>query len=373
MAKKRKKPNADASGDLIEVDGQTRSSLDAFSDGVEDGEERRPLVGFDTETMFSPDLVDAAGEDEESAADSSSAAEVPEVEPGLNEEELDLLLSPPPAASRRRGKSDTQLHRHRAAAGSRSSRTALIGVGVAAVLFLLVALVSQFSANHAADPDSAVPVAAKAPVASQGVRAKAGALPGAQPRSAPAPRKANDALRSCLGTNLVSLVKAGAAWQYAPHRVLPGAAWLEGGEAAGVWKRGRAPLGSGKKRGGWECRTQVKASNGRQPARCFRRTFTVKDPARVRDLFVKVLREDGVAVYLNGQELLRDNLPDGELTPATTAVKAEGYKQGYSKRVVDRPTTLRAGTNTIAAVVYSHRAEGRNVLFDLALSARMAR
>ena len=39
--------------------------------------------------------------------------------------------------------------------------------------------------------------------------------------------------------------------------------------------------------------------------------FTVDDPSQYQQLLLRLVRDDGAAVYLNGIEVRRDNLPAG--------------------------------------------------------------
>jgi hypothetical protein len=52
---------------------------------------------------------------------------------------------------------------------------------------------------------------------------------------------------------------------------------------------------------------------------CVRGKFHVNDPKGVHELKLDVEYVGGVAIYLNGKEVRRANLPEGELTPATLA------------------------------------------------------
>jgi len=52
---------------------------------------------------------------------------------------------------------------------------------------------------------------------------------------------------------------------------------------------------------------------------CLRGKFIVSDPAEVEGMYLQVTYRGGVAVYLNGSEIARANLPEGPLTAATPA------------------------------------------------------
>ena len=50
--------------------------------------------------------------------------------------------------------------------------------------------------------------------------------------------------------------------------------------------------------------------------------FSVDDPSQYQQLLLRLVRDDGAAVYLNGIEVRRDNLPAGALTYATRSSSA---------------------------------------------------
>ena len=68
---------------------------------------------------------------------------------------------------------------------------------------------------------------------------------------------------------------------------------------------------------------------------------------------MNVRRDDGVALYINGTEVVRDGLPTNALTAATTATNAiyGAAETNYVGRPID-PTVLKPGRNAIAAEVH---------------------
>jgi len=51
----------------------------------------------------------------------------------------------------------------------------------------------------------------------------------------------------------------------------------------------------------------------------FRRHFDMGAPSTLTNLFVSVQRDDGVVVYVNGNEVFRDNMPAGAINYRTIA------------------------------------------------------
>ena len=85
---------------------------------------------------------------------------------------------------------------------------------------------------------------------------------------------------------------------------------------------------------------------------------------------MEVLRDDGVVLYLNGEEILRDNMPDGPVTSETTAARpVSGQGESHFIRFVVPATGLTSGENVIAAEVHQSGATSSDLGFDLKVTA----
>ena len=96
----------------------------------------------------------------------------------------------------------------------------------------------------------------------------------------------------------------------------PGAEWMTAGFSDAGWKSGKAQLGYGDR----DEATQLSDAAEPYPAYYFRHTFEVADPGALKPLVVRLMRDDGAVVYLNGKELFRDNLPEGAIGRETFAI-----------------------------------------------------
>jgi hypothetical protein len=84
----------------------------------------------------------------------------------------------------------------------------------------------------------------------------------------------------------------------------------------------------------------------------FRKSFTLSDPTAIAGLNLELLRNDGAIVYLNGQEILRDNMPTGAVdfqTLASSSVPSAGETTYFAFKLP--ATGLVAGTNVLAIEV----------------------
>ncbi|MHC4914161.1 MAG: RNA polymerase sigma factor [Planctomycetota bacterium] len=101
---------------------------------------------------------------------------------------------------------------------------------------------------------------------------------------------------------------------------LPPAEWREATFDDVIWPRETAPVefqpghATGRRRNALHSAT-------RSSMICLRGKFNVGDPKRVRDLKLSLEYVGGAAVYLNGKELKRGHLPEGDLKPEVLADK----------------------------------------------------
>lgn len=161
------------------------------------------------------------------------------------------------------------------------------------------------------------------------------------------------------------LVPQGSVWAYLDQGVPPDN-WRRPGGAPD-WPTGPAPLGYG------DAHQVTTLDYGADPnnkpmAAWFRLEFDAQDTASVQALDLSLLRDDGAVVWLNGQELLRSNLPAGELSPQTAALSAIGGDGETSFTTFPVQQALVDGTNVLAVELHQHAPNSSDLGFDLSLS-----
>jgi hypothetical protein len=143
------------------------------------------------------------------------------------------------------------------------------------------------------------------------------------------------------GTSTTALVAAGASWKYLDDGSDQGTLWRASAFDDSSWSAGPAQLGYGD---GGEA-TVIgfgDDSENKFITTYFRRTFTVSEPDRFDGLTLRLLRDDGAIVYLNGQEIARSNLPNEPIhyqTPASSSVGGAS-ESAFLEFVID-PARLR--------------------------------
>ena len=153
------------------------------------------------------------------------------------------------------------------------------------------------------------------------------------------------------GAASVTLVPTGAIWRYLDNGSDQGSAWTAPAFNDSSWPAGAAQLGYGD--GDETTVINGGPANNRHPTTYFRRTFTAPDVANVSALTLRLMRDDGAVVYLNGVEVHRNNMPGGfvsYLTYASVTVSGADEFNFYSTEIDSSP--LVQGANVLAVEIH---------------------
>src|SRR5512134_4018126 len=173
---------------------------------------------------------------------------------------------------------------------------------------------------------------------------------------------------SPVGAATASMVPAGSVWKYADNGANLGTAWSAPGFDDSSWASGPAQLGYGD---GGEATVVGYGpdANNKYITTYFRRAFSVGDAAGFTSLTLRVLRDDGVVVYLNGAEVYRSNLPSGAITYSTLASAAiGGADESTFYQASLSPALLTEGANVLAVEIHQSSANSSDISFDLELT-----
>jgi len=157
-------------------------------------------------------------------------------------------------------------------------------------------------------------------------------------------------------------------WRYLDTGVDAGTAWRAPGFSDATWPSGAAQLGYGD--GDETTRVSFGPNPNSKPITTyFRRQFTVTDSASVASLVLRLLRDDGAVVYLNGVEVVRSNMPAGTIGYQTRAASNVDSNENQFHAISLQPGQLVTGTNTLAVEVHQAWSSSSDLSFDLALEA----
>jgi len=110
----------------------------------------------------------------------------------------------------------------------------------------------------------------------------------------------------------------------------------------------------------------------------FRKVFSVADAASLTDFTLSANYDDGMIVFLNGVEIARAHMPDGEVTFTTPALTHEGdyalpVLQNETNVVLADSFTMAAalveGSNVLAVQLHQSAANSSDASFNLAFTA----
>ncbi|NQU09894.1 choice-of-anchor D domain-containing protein [bacterium] len=164
------------------------------------------------------------------------------------------------------------------------------------------------------------------------------------------------------------LVAADGLWKYLDNGSDQGTAWRDAGFDDTSWAAGAAPLGYGDP---WIVTTN---SYGPDPdnkyiTTYYRCAFTVTDPAAFATLRLRLNRDDGAVVYINGTEVRRDLMATGTVTATTLATgTVSGSDESAFFETTVSPAVLVTGTNVIAVEVHQTSVTSSDISFDLELA-----
>ena len=167
-------------------------------------------------------------------------------------------------------------------------------------------------------------------------------------------------------------------WKYLDDGSNQGTAWKAPNFDDGSWKNGIAPLGysASENRPMFGTVNTVinhgPDANNKIPTYYFRTTFEVEDLAKIGDVgHINFGIDDSVILYLNGHEIGRHNLPEGEIgfdkylsDLSGSSVADESRYETFTLDAADL-AHLVEGTNVLAAEVHQDRPTSSDIYWDM--------
>lgn len=171
----------------------------------------------------------------------------------------------------------------------------------------------------------------------------------------------------CTQTAAADLVPLGSVWKYWDSGTDPSPDWRSIDFNDRAWPSGPGELGFGD----GDERTVLSAAavaSSKPITTYFRHRFNVETvPSEA--LRFRVRRDAGIVLYLNGNEIFRDNMPAGAVTGTTRAsAPAHGPDETQLITRTINPQSLVIGTNVLAAEVHLTNRSAQDLSFDLQLT-----
>ena len=168
----------------------------------------------------------------------------------------------------------------------------------------------------------------------------------------------------------IALIPANASWRYLAPSSAPATTWKTNTFDDASWSAGISPLGYNDATLNMDCATVL--GYGGNPANryrtaYFRKAFNVLNPSVVTGLVMSARVNDGMAVYLNGKEVLRNNMPVG--TVAYTTLASTSVPPTLWTSALLATNGLIQGTNVVAVEVHQAAANSPDLIMDMTLTA----
>ncbi|HLN72349.1 MAG TPA: lamin tail domain-containing protein [Prolixibacteraceae bacterium] len=158
-------------------------------------------------------------------------------------------------------------------------------------------------------------------------------------------------------------------WKYNDKGADLGSAWKEITYDDSSWAEGQAELGYGD--GNEKTRVSYSGTSTRRNITTyFRKKFTVTNASVLSDLIGSLKYDDGAIVYLNGQEVIRANMPQGDIAYSTLASSSvNGVKESTFTDFPVDASLLKEGENYLAVELHQEAPNSTDISFDFKLSA----
>lgn len=165
-----------------------------------------------------------------------------------------------------------------------------------------------------------------------------------------------------------TLIPAQSVWKYYDKGQHAGDGWTTAGYDDSGWASGQAMLG-------YDNQNVVKTktsygpdANNKYTTTYFRKTFDVSDVDNILELDASLIRDDGAVVYLNGNEIIRTNMPTGAVNYGTFANVTVADDRSWNAYVIS-PSYLVKGTNILTAEIHQVNGTSSDTAFDFSLQA----
>lgn len=149
----------------------------------------------------------------------------------------------------------------------------------------------------------------------------------------------------------------GSAWRYNDSNVAPAATWKNSNFDASSWSVGNAPLGYGDP-------VTTQTANNLITA-YFVKDFTVNLADLTDTMELGIMRDDGIVVYLNGEEVVRDNMPSGTIDHSTwSSTTVDGSNESTYFTFQIPKSKFVNGNNRISIELHNRGASSSDLRID---------
>jgi hypothetical protein len=174
---------------------------------------------------------------------------------------------------------------------------------------------------------------------------------------------------TALHATSTSFFEQGAVWKYNDLGQNLGTAWQALGYDDSSWPSGAAQLGYGDGDEATELGYGGDKDN-KYITTYFRKNFSVTDPSLVSYLTLRLLRDDGAVVYINGVEVARDRMGTGTVgyQMLSPVGQVGGDEEDTFYEFSLSPSALISGSNMMAVEIHQQALTSSDISFDAELA-----
>lgn len=162
-----------------------------------------------------------------------------------------------------------------------------------------------------------------------------------------------------------TIIPYGSIWKYRDNGSNQGTAWRSVSFNDANWASGPAELGYGDGDESTVVSYGPRSSN-RYITTYFRKTISIANPTAYTNFTVRVKRDDGIAIYINGAQAYRNNL-SANATYTTRASQAASDDGETAQTFTVLPSAFVAGNNVVAVEIHQNSPSSTDISFDLEL------
>ena len=162
-----------------------------------------------------------------------------------------------------------------------------------------------------------------------------------------------------------ALLTSSSTWQYYYEGKLPSSKWTSLDYDDADWSTGSGSFGYGTTRTYDVGLDYGDDSDNKYVTSYFRSYFTLDDAKQFAKLSGSITYDDGVVIYVNGKEVTRLNMNEGDVADSTLAIT---YVNDDTKNFEIADSFLVEGNNVIAVEVHQNSVSSSDMTFELTLN-----
>ncbi len=173
-------------------------------------------------------------------------------------------------------------------------------------------------------------------------------------------------LFSLVNAQTVTIITPNNSWKYLDNGSDQGTVWSSSSFDDSTWLSGNTEFGYGDGDETTLINFGTDASN-KYITTYFRKSFSINNPLDYTSLKLELIRDDAAIVYINGIEVYRNNLPNGDINYNTLAIENAPDESTWLTTVLP-PSVLVSGTNVIAVEIHQQSITSSDISFNAKLS-----